>query len=102
MKKVVLASIICAASLFGAHDSSKNYNYEVTPFASGILTDSKAGVKNDHYANLGISLAKNFETDFLNQVELMYIRSDILKYKNSNQNTHINRILLNLVKRLDF
>lgn len=102
MKKVILASMLSSASLFAVHDSSKNYNYEVTPFASGILTDSKAGVKNDHYANLGISLAKNFETDFLNQIELMYIRSDILDYKKSSKSTHVNRILLNLVKRFDF
>lgn len=102
MKKIVLASLLSTASLFAVHDASKNYKYEVTPFASGILTDSKAGIKNDHYANLGISLAKNFETDFLNQIELMYIRSDILDYKKSNKSTHVNRILLNLVKRFDF
>lgn len=102
MKKIVFSSIICAVSLFAAHDPSKTYNYEVTPFASGVLTDSKAGVKNDHYANLGIALAKNLDNDFINQVELMYIRSDILDYLNTDKTTHVNRILLNVVKRFDF
>ncbi len=101
MKKIVLSSTLCIASLFAAHDSSKTYSYEVTPFASGILTDSKAGIKNDHYANLGISLAKNFDTDFINQIELMYIRSDILKYLDSSKTTHVNKILLNAIKRFD-
>ncbi len=101
MKKILLASTICAASIFAAHDPSKTYSYEVTPFASGILTDSKAGVKNDHYANLGISLAKNFDTELINQIELMYIRSDILKYMDSNKTTHVNKILLNAIKRYD-
>ncbi len=101
MKKIVLSSALCVASLFAAHDPSKTYSYEVTPFASGILTDSKAGVKNDHYANLGISLAKNFDTDFINQIELMYIRSDILKYLDSSKTTHVNKFLLNAIKRFD-
>ena len=44
--------------IFAASDPSKTYNYEVTPFASGILTDSKAGLENDNYFNAGISLGK--------------------------------------------
>lgn len=101
MKKAILTSVLCVASCFAAYDSSKSYGYEVTPFASGILTDSKTGIDNNHYANLGISLAKNFDETFINQVELMYVRSSNLNYADSNKTTNINRYLLNAIKRYD-
>lgn len=101
MKKILFVSTLCVSSVFAEFDSSKSYSYEVTPFASGILTDSKTGIDNNHYANLGISLAKNFDDTFINQIELMYIRSDVLDYIDSSKTAHVNRYLLNAVKRFD-
>jgi OOP family OmpA-OmpF porin len=80
---------------------SNSYAYEVTPFAAGILSDSSANLEDDHYANAGISLAKNLQNSFLDQVELAIMRSDSLNYKGtSNANTNINRVFLNAVKKL--
>jgi OOP family OmpA-OmpF porin len=99
MKNILLTSILCASSLFAASDPSHTYSYEVTPFVSGILTDSKAGLKDDNYFNGGISLGKNIDDSFIDQIEIVYMRSDSLEYENSNGNTNINRAFLNAVKK---
>jgi len=101
MKKIFLSSILCVSSIFAASDPSKTYNYELTAFTSGILTDSKAGLKDDNYFNLGISLAKNLNDSFINQIELAYMRSDNVQYEGSNITTNINRIFLNAIKRFE-
>jgi len=100
MKKILLTSALCASFMFAQSAPSTEYNYEVTPFAAGILSDSKANLDDDHYANAGISLAKNLQNSFLDQVELAIMRSDSLKYNGTNGNTNINRVFLNAVKKL--
>ena len=100
MKKILLTSALCASFMFAQSAPSSDYNYEVTPFAAGILSDSKANLDDSHYANAGISLAKNLRNSFLDQVELAIMRSDSLKYNGINGNTNINRVFLNAVKKL--
>ena len=99
MKKILLTSLLCSVSLFSASNPSNLYSYEVTPFASGILTDSKAGLEDNHYLNAGIALGKNLDDSFIDQVEIAYIRSDSLEYQDTNGNTNINRAFLNAVKK---
>jgi OOP family OmpA-OmpF porin len=101
MKKIVLSSILCASMLFAASEPSKTYNYEVTPFASGILTDSKASLDNDNNFNVGISLAKNLDESFLDQIEIVYMRSETVGYDKTTKNTNINRTFLNANKRFE-
>ena len=100
MKKILLTSALCASFMFAQSAPSNQYNYEITPFAAGILSDSQANLDDDHYANGGISLAKNLTGTFIDQVELAIMRSDNLKYNGSNGNTNINRVFLNAVKML--
>ena len=100
MKKILLTSALCASFMFAQSAPSSNYSYEVTPFAAGILSDSQANLDDDHYANAGISLAKNLNESYLDQIELAIMRSDSLKYKGTNGNTNINRVFLNAVKKL--
>jgi len=100
MKKKLFYTLICATALFGQSDPSKTYSYELTPFTSGILTDSKSGLNDDSYLNIGLSLAKNLEGIFIDQVEALYMRSDNLEYKNS-QSTNINRFFINAIKRYE-
>ncbi len=100
MKKILLTSALCASFMFAQSAPSSEYNYEVTPFAAGILSDSKANLDDDHYANAGISLAKNLQNSFLDQVELAIMRSDSLNYNGTTGNTNINRVFLNAVKKL--
>ena len=99
MKKILFTSILCASTIFAASDPSSTYNYEITPFGSGILTDSKAGLKDDNYANLGISLGKNLYDYFIDQIEIAYMRSDNVGYDNNNGSTNINRTFLNAIKK---
>jgi OmpA-OmpF porin, OOP family len=101
MKKIFLTSILCASALFSASSPSNTYNYEITPFVSGILTDSKAGLDNKNYINGGISLGKNLDDSFIDQVEIAYMRSNSLDYKDSltNGNTNVNRAFLNAIKK---
>lgn len=97
MKKLILSTAMCASLVFAASNPSKLYDYEITPFGSLILNDTKE-LKDDSYFNVGISIAKNINDDFFNQIELSYIRSDSVDYKN-NQETNFNRIFLNAIKR---
>lgn len=103
MKKILLTSIFCSSIIFAASDSSKTYDYEITPFVSGILTDSKVNLDDDSYINGGISVGKNFSDLFIDQVEIAYIRSANVAYNNSseNGNTNINRAFLNAVKKFE-
>ena len=100
MKRILLTSVLCASYLFSQSASSSNYSYEITPFAAGILSDSQANLDDNHYVNAGISLAKNLEDSFIDQVEIAIMRSDSLKYNGNNGNTNINRVFLNAVKKL--
>ncbi|WP_368029474.1 OmpA family protein [Arcobacter sp. s6] len=99
MKKILLTSLLCSVSLFSASNPSNLYSYEVTPFASGILTDSNAGLDDNHYLNAGIALGKNLDDSFIDQIEIAYMRSDSLEYEGTNGNTNINRAFLNAVKK---
>ena len=99
MKKILLTSLLCSVSLFSASNPSNLYGYEVTPFASGILTDSKAGLDDNNYLNAGIALGKNLDDSFIDQVEIAYMRSDSLEYEGTNGNTNVNRLFLNAVKK---
>ena len=99
MKKILLTSLLCSASLFSASNPSNLYGYEVTPFAAGILTDSKAGLDNNNYLNAGIALGKNLDDSFIDQIEIAYMRSDSLEYEGANGNTNVNRLFLNAVKK---
>ena len=103
MKKILLTSIFCSSIIFAASDSSKTYDYEITPFVSGILTDSKVNLDDDSYINGGISIGKNFTDFFIDQAEIAYMRSASVAYKNSSDtgNTNINRIFLNAVKKYE-
>ena len=100
MKKLLLTSALCASILFAASNPSETYSYEITPFGAGILTDSKTGLADDHYFNAGLSLGKNLDDSFINQIEIAYLRSNNLKYENSAGNTNVNRIFINGIKKL--
>lgn len=100
MKKILLTSAICASVAFAASAPSSNYSYELTPFVSGILSDSNIGLNADNYINAGISLAKNLDSKYIDQVELAYMRSDSLDYLGGGTgNTNVNRFFLNAVKK---
>jgi len=99
MKKVLITSILSTIIAFAASEPSENYSYEITPFGAGILTDSKVGLDSNNYLNAGISLGKNLDDSFINQIEIAYLRSDNLKYEKQNGNTNVNRVFLNGVKR---
>lgn len=99
MKKIILASVLCASAIFAASEPSEKYSYELTPFVSGILSDSKINLDDDNYANVGIALAKNLGLQYIDQVEASYMRSDSLEYKGANGNTNINRFFLNAIKK---
>lgn len=100
MKKFLIGTVLCASSLIAQSNPSNTYSYELTPFVSGILTDSKSGLSDDNYLNGGISLAKNLDDSFIDQVEVLYMRSANLEYENSDS-TNINRAFLNAVKKFE-
>ncbi len=97
MKRVILTSVFCSAVLFA---NSNNYGYEVSAISSGILSDSKINLEDKNYINGGLAIAKNIESNFVDQVELSYLRSDKLNYKNSKDTTYINRGFLNFIKNI--
>ncbi|MDX9744802.1 MAG: OmpA family protein [Arcobacteraceae bacterium] len=98
MKKVLITSAFSTLIVLAASNPSKEYSYEITPFASGILTDSKSGLDDKNYLNAGISLGRNLDDSFIDQIEVAYLRSDNLKYKDLAGSTNVNRLFLNAVK----
>lgn len=98
MKKILLTSILASSVIFAASNPSLQYSYEVTPFAAGILSDSKIGLEDDHYFNGGISLSKNLDGKIIDQIELGFMRSQSVEYKNGG-NTNLNRLFLNAIKK---
>lgn len=100
MKRILIGTTICASLLLAQSDPSHGYGYEVTPFAAGILTDSKAELKEGNYLNGGIAVAKNLDDSFIDQVEVLYMRSENLRYDNLDS-TKANRAFLNAVKKFE-
>lgn len=98
MKKILLTSILASSLIFAASNPSLQYSYEVTPFAAGILSDSKVGLEDDHYFNGGISLSKNLDGKIIDQIELGFMRSQSVEYKNGS-NTNLNRLFINAIKK---
>jgi len=98
MKKLILASALCTSLVFAASNPSNQYSYEVTPFAAGILSDSKVDLSDDNYFNGGIAVAKNLDDSIIDQIELGFMRSQSTEYKTGG-NTNMNRLFLNAIKK---
>lgn len=98
MKKIILTSAFFICITFAASNPSNQYNYEITAFTSGILTDTKSEISDDNYFNGGLSISKNFKDIFINQVELGFMRSQNLEFNGNNGSTNSNRYFLNAVK----
>ncbi|PKN15494.1 MAG: OmpA family protein [Deltaproteobacteria bacterium HGW-Deltaproteobacteria-24] len=95
MKKIVLASALCASMLFA---SNSQYKYEITPMLGGAYTEGNLNLDRN-YANLGLSLGFNLEDSMFDQIELGILQSlGDVDYKNSNQDTAITRIFSNVIK----
>lgn len=95
MKKVLLASALCASMLFA---SNSQYKYEVTPMLSGTYTEGNLGLDRS-YANGGVSLGFNLDDSIFDQIELGILRTiGEVDYKNSTNETEITRIFSNVVK----
>jgi OmpA-OmpF porin, OOP family len=95
MKKIIVASALCASMLFA---SNSQYKYEITPMLSGTYTEGNMGLDRN-YANAGLSLGFNLEDSMFDQVELGILRTlGEVDYKNSNDDTEITRIFTNVIK----
>ena len=94
MKKIIL--IIVAATLLVA--SNNEYKYEISPMISKV--DTASNVEHETQNALGLSLGINQdEKCILDQIELGFLRSDNVKYKElPNDSTDITRIFVNGVK----
>lgn len=95
MKKIIVASALCASMLFA---SNSQYKYEITPMLSGSYTEGNLGLDKD-YANAGLSLGFNLEDSIFDQVELGILRTlGEVDYKNTTEDTEITRIFTNVIK----
>ncbi len=98
MKKILLASALCASLAFAGNS---DYKYELTPMISGAYTEGNLDLERN-YANLGLSLGFNLDESMFDQVEVGFLRtlSDV-DYKHSTIDTGITRIFSNLVKEYE-
>lgn len=94
MKKILLSSLVCASMMFAANSE---YKYEVTPMIGGVYTEGNLGLDRD-YAAAGLSIAKNLDDSMFDQVELGFLTSEEIDYKNSNDETSVTRFFANVVK----
>jgi OOP family OmpA-OmpF porin len=95
MKKVLLASALCATMMFA---SNSEYKYEVTPIISGTLSEGNLGLDKS-YANGGLSVGFNLDDSMFDQVELGILRTlGQIDYNNSTEHTEITRVFTNVIK----
>ena len=93
-KRVVAIALAMSASLLLAGNNT--YKYEVTPVMGGVLPEGNLNLEN--YFTYGLTMGINLKNNMFNQVEIGYLRSDNIKYENSNQKTDFNRYFIDLVK----
>ncbi len=95
MKKIVIASALCATMLLA---SSSEYKYEITPMIGGAYTEGNLDLDRN-YGNAGLSLGFNLDNSMFDQIELGFLQSiGDVDYKNSNEDTGITRIFSNVIK----
>ncbi|MFA7084993.1 MAG: OmpA family protein [Arcobacteraceae bacterium] len=95
MKKIILASVLCATMLLA---SNNQYKYEITPMLGGAVTEGNSGLKRN-YSNAGLSLGFNLEDSMFDQIELGFLQSlGKIDYKNNMGSTDITRIFSNVIK----
>lgn len=92
MKKLILSALVCSSFLF----AESKHNYELTPMIG--LTDEVEANRDERYGNIGIALGRNLNDSFISQIELAFLRSQEVDYKNSTESTNINRTFLNAIK----
>jgi len=90
MKKI-LASVLLLSSLVFA----SNYKYEITPTIGGVIPEGNLDLSNQ--LSYGLRFGINLDS-VIDQIEFGFDRSDNVSYKNSNQNTDINRYFVNAIK----
>jgi OOP family OmpA-OmpF porin len=95
MKKIILTTIAVATLLVA---SNNEYKYEISPMISKV--DTASNVEHETQNAFGLSLGINQdEKCILDQIELGFLRSDNVKYKDLlNESTDITRIFVNGVK----
>jgi len=95
MKKIVLASALCASMLLAANSE---YKYEITPMIGGVYTEGNLDLERN-YPAAGLSLGFNLDDSMFDQIELGFLQSiGDVDYKNSNDDTGITRIFSNVIK----
>jgi len=97
MKKILLASALCCASLLTAGDL--DYKYEITPMIGGVYNEGNTDLKRN-YLNGGISLGINQEDSFYDQLELGLLKSvEDVKFDNAGGlDTSVTRVFANIIK----
>ncbi len=93
-KRVAAIALAMSASLLLANNNI--YKYEVTPVIGGVLPEGNLNLEN--YFTYGLTMGVNLKNNMFNQVEIGYLRSDNIKYDNSNKKTDFNRYFIDLVK----
>ncbi len=95
MRKVLIGILLFGATFLFANNNT--YKYEFTPMIGGIIPEGNLNLENQlaYGGSLGINLDSN---QIFDQIEIGYLRSDNIKYDNSNLKTDFNRYFFNFVK----
>ena len=90
MKKILTSILLLSSLVFAS-----NYKYEITPTIGGVRPEGNLDLSNQ--LSYGLRFGINLDS-VIDQIEFGFDRSDNVGYKNSNQNTAINRYFVNAIK----
>ena len=96
MKKIIFSLLVAVGVLFGAQGDHKA---EVMGTLSGVKPEGNLDME-DSLA-LGLRFGTYVEDKFFDMLEFGFERAHSVDYENSTEDTHINRLFVNIVKEYD-
>lgn len=96
MKKILLSLVIASTLVFAGQG---DYKSELSATVGGVLPEGNLDLEDQ--LNLGLRFGVYVEDKMFDMVEAGFERASSVDYKNSNQDTNINRFFVNVIKEYD-
>lgn len=96
MKKILLSTVVATTLMFAGQG---DYKSELSITTGGVIPEGNLDLEDQ--LNLGLRFGIYLEDKMFDMVEAGFERASSVDYKNSNQDTNINRFFVNAIKEYD-
>jgi len=96
MKKILLSLVVASTLIFAGQG---DYKSELSLTVGGVKPEGNLDLENQ--LNLGLRFGVYVEDKIFDMVEAGFERASSVDYKNSNEDTNINRFFVNVIKEYD-